>query len=451
MSDEKKPVEPAKAADEASKITKEAAKPAKKSWSNPALRAMGIPKISLPSRNWMIFWTVLASIGGGIYYDRHEQKKIREKYSEQVKALGEEVYASNRIPRKLTIFIAPPPDAFLEESLKHFRHYIKPVLNAAAIDFDVYTEGRQGEIRAQIAEKIREMRRKAVDDAKKEEEAARAEAYAKSWTKFFKEDVTNAFKKIRFSKEEEPEIFVDRHDLYTPADVLGLYKIVEPLKPTRDDETTAESTGGIICIGRGAYKEYMNGVQEGLLGPLDKPEEKIEEVKVEGVEGTEEATESKKEVEISDFGEKEEGEQPEQDPVPKPYIRQADYQSALLAPELDMSTVVRDNNNVPVMFEQPVYIYPIPKLVGISNWPRKIYRFFTQRELAESVSSETLSVVYGKSRPFEFKDSFLAKEEELNWPKKWVERGRKKDSEWVQELEVDTRIADRLRVFEPPK
>ena len=27
----------------------------KKGWSNPALRMMGIPRISLPSRNWMIF------------------------------------------------------------------------------------------------------------------------------------------------------------------------------------------------------------------------------------------------------------------------------------------------------------------------------------------------------------------------------------------------------------
>lgn len=449
MSEEKKPAGPA---DNAAKPASETSKPAKKSWSNPALRAMGIPKISLPSRNWMIFWAVLATVGGGIYYDKHEQKKIREKYSEQVKVLGEEVYTSNRIPRKLTIFIAPPPDSFLEESLTHFRRYIKPVLIAAAIDFDVYTEGRQGEIRSQIAEKIREIRRKALDDQKKKDEDVRAEAYSKSWTKFFKEDVPSVFKKIRFSKEEGPEILVDRHELYTPADVLGLYKIVEPLHPTRDDEIDSQLTGGIICIGRGAYKEYMNGVQEGLLGPLEKPEEKIEEVKIETVEGAEPVTEKNKdEVEIDDFGQKEDGEQEKQDPVPKPYISQKDYQSALLAPELDMSTVIRDNNNVPVMFEQPLYIYPLPKLVGISNWPKKIYRFFTTRELAESVTSDTLAVVYGKSRPFEFKDNFLAKEEELNWPKKWVERGRKKNSEWVQELEVDSRIADRFRVFESPK
>lgn len=429
----------------------DAAKKAKKSWSNPALRAMGIPKISLPSRNWMIFWTVLATIGGSIYYDKHQQKLIREKYMKQVENLGQELYASNRLPRKLSIFIAPPPDDFLEESLKHFRRYIKPILNAAAVDFDVYTEGRQGEIRSQVAEKVRQLRRKAIEDQQKKEDEARAEAYSHSWTKFFKEDAVNVFKKLKFSKEKETEVYVDRHELYTPTDVLGLYKLVEPLNPVSDDEKDIHLAGGIICVGRGSYKEYITGIHEGLLGPLEKPEENTEVMKVDPVKNEETTSDEIKEgenVEIEDFGQQEEIEKKNQDPVPKPYIKQTEYDSAVLAPEFDMSMVIRDDKNVPVLFEQPLYVFPVPRLSGIKNWPKKIYRFFTKRELAESVSSQTLAVVYGNSRPFEFKDRFLAKEEELDWPKKWVERGRSKNSEWVQELEVDNRIGDRLRVFD---
>lgn len=446
MSEEKKPVD-------TGKDIGDAAKKAKKSWSNPALRAMGIPKISLPSRNWMIFWTVLTTVGGTIYYDKRQQTLIREKYMQQVAQLSEEVYNADRIPRKLSIFIAPPPDDFLELSLKHFRRYIKPVLNSAAIDFDVYTESRQGEIRSQVAEKIRQMRRKAIEDEQKQKAALDAEAYAHSWTKFFKQDIPNVFKKLRFSKEEEPEVYVDRHDLYSPADVLGLYKVVDTLKPVLDDASDPAVTGGVICIGRGAYKEYLSGVHEGLLGPLEKPEEKIEQVpdldtkEGEIKEGAEGET-KKEEVEIDDFGQKEDEEQNKPDPVPKPYIKQAEYDSGVLAPELDLTHTVRDSNNVPVLFEQPVYVFQVPRITGIANWPRKIYRFFTKRELAESVTSETLAIVYGKSRPFEFKDRFLGKEEELDWPKKWVERGKAKNSEWVQELEVDNRVGDRLRVFE---
>lgn len=52
--------------------------PKKKGFSNPALRMMGIPRISLPSRNWLIFWSVLIGVGSSIAYDKYEQKQIRK-------------------------------------------------------------------------------------------------------------------------------------------------------------------------------------------------------------------------------------------------------------------------------------------------------------------------------------------------------------------------------------
>lgn len=420
----------------------DAAKKVKKSWSNPALRAMGIPRISLPSRNWMIFWSVLASIGGGIYYDKQQQKKIREKYMAQVEALSKEVYPTERLPRKVSVFIAPPPNDFLDQSMSHFRKYIKPLLNAAAIDFEVYTENRQGDIRSQVAERIRDLRKQTVEKQRQREEDAKKEAYNRSWTKFFKEDVRNLFKKA--PKKEEQEVYVSRHDMYTPVDLLGLYRVAEPVKPVRDDENDILHAGGVICVGRGTYKEYMNGVQEGLLGPLEKPAEPVPEPAAELPEGE---NESKAE-EVEDFGQKEGAEQKKQEPVPKPYIQPADYASGTLAPELDFTEVIRNDKNVPVLFEQPLSVFAIPKLSGFMNIPRKIYRYFNTRKMAEEVSEKTLPIIYGRSRPFEFKDRFLGKEEELDWPKKWVERGRAKNSEWVQELEVDERIANRMRVYE---
>lgn len=424
-------------------------KPAKKGWSNPALRAMGIPRISLPSRNWMIFWTVLASIGGGIYYDKHQQKLIRDKYMKQVESLGQEIYTSERLPRKLTIFIAPPPDDFLEESVRHFRRYIKPILNAAAIDYDVYTENRQGEIRSEVAEKVRQLRRERIEQEQKSEAHAREEAYAKSWTKFFKEDVPKVF---QFRKEPEPEVYVARHELYDVKDLVGLYRVLGTVQPVRDD-VADEVCGGVICVGRGAYKEYVNGIHEGLLGPLEKPEEPVQEAAIDIVQevregGEQEATEStekKEEPDSEDFAQKE-GEA-KQEPVPKAYISAQQYAQGVLAPELDLSHTVRNDKNVPVLFEQPVYVFPVPKLSGFLKMPQKIYRYFTLRNLADDVGKHTLTVVEGRSRPFEFKDKFLGKEEELDWPKKWVERGRTKNSEWVQELEVDDRVTQRMRVF----
>lgn len=402
----------------------------------------------------MIFWTVLAGLGGGIVYDKHEQKKIREKYMKQVEHLGEEVYSTNRVPRRLTIFIAPPPNDFLQESLKHFRRYIKPVLNAAAIDFTVFTEERQGDIRSEVAEKIRQLRRERLAQKVKEEERLKQEAYDRSWTKFFKESVPNAFKGLG-RKSDEPEVLVNRQDLYSPKDVLGLYKVLEPIKPERDDSKDIDLSGGVICIGRGTYKEYMAGVHEGLLGPLEAPPPPPPEPKkIEEIVGDTEANPADKDEkseadEISDF----ELSIPKDKlaPVPKPYILPSEYANAQLAPELNMNEVIRNDKNVPVLFEQPLAVFIVPKITGMLNIPRKIYRFYTKRTLAESVSNETLTIVDGHSRPFQYKDKYLGGEEELDWPKKWVERGKKKNSEWVQDVEIDERVTSRMRVFEAKK
>ncbi|KAF8003508.1 hypothetical protein HF325_002753 [Metschnikowia pulcherrima] len=305
--------------------------------------------------------------------------------------------------------------------MRHFRRYIKPILNAAAIDFEVYTENRQGDIRAQVAEKVRQLRRDQIAKQAADEAKQAQIAYEKSWSKFWRESVPLVLKEFK-KTEQEPEKYVSRQDLYTPMDVLGLYRIIEPVSPARDHGDDALLCGGVVCIGRGAYKDAKTDTET-----------------------------EKKAPEVADFAEKEGEGQKKQDPVPKPYILPSDYAQGELAPELDFEQVIRNNKNAPVIFEQPLYVFPVPKLSGFLNMPRKIYRYFTTSEMAEEVSENTMCVVNGNSRPFEFKDKFLGKEEEVDWPKKWVERGKAKNSEWVQELEVDERVTSRMKVFDSGK
>lgn len=418
----------------------------KKQWKNPALRRLGIPRWSLPSRNWMIFWTVLASIGGGIAYDKYEQSLIRKKYMELVKPLAEEKYELDRVPRKLTIFIAPPPNDFLDSSLKLFKKFIKPVFNAAAVDFDIFSETRQGDIRAHVAQKIRDMRKEEIAKQQKMIKDAEIAKYNKSWTKFFKEDIPNLFKK----QEPQQEVIKSRSELYEAKDVLGIFKIVDPISPVPDDTRDPLKAGGVVCIGRGAYKEYMNGVHEGLLGPLEKPQFLIdEEQKLEDEKQQERLEKIAKA--------KEEGKEPEPEPVEnedqprpvvKPFIKPEDYANAELAPEFDLSKIIISEKNVPALFEQPIYVYPVPNLVGFSKIPWKIYRYYTKRWLAEDFGSRALNVIENKSRPFEYKDVFQAKEEELDWPKGWIKRAHEKNSEWIQEFIVDERVTNRMRVLD---
>ncbi|GME86934.1 unnamed protein product [Ambrosiozyma monospora] len=92
--------------------------PKPKGYSNPALQMMGINSIRLPSRNWMIFWISLATLSGGIVYDKWQQKQLRKKYIELAKPVGDQPFEVNQLPRKLRIYVVPPPNDYLNESFK---------------------------------------------------------------------------------------------------------------------------------------------------------------------------------------------------------------------------------------------------------------------------------------------------------------------------------------------
>lgn len=416
-------------------------KKVKKVWANPALRMLGVPRFSLPSRNWMIFWTALASLGGGVAYDKYQQGQIREKWMKEVEHIGGTIYDTGKIPRKMTIYVAPPPNDFLVETLKHFRRFVKPVLNAAAIDFEMYSENRQGDIRQTVAKQMRDLRLAKIAEKEAEIAALKQAQYDKSWTKFFK-GIPNYFQfKKNIVDEEETK---KRFELYKPTDVLGLYQLFDTVEVVKEDAIDPLHAGGVICIGRGAYKEYITGIHEGLLGPLEKPQALIDdEIRVE--------EEKQKIIEEKLAAGKvipEEDEDEKKKPVVKPFITPEFYAEAQLPEELDFSKIIKDENNIPVLFEQPVYVFPMPNLLGFKTIPRKIYRYYTTRFLADDCGFRASSVVNNKIREFKFKDTLMAKEEESDWPKKWVQTGKEKNSEWVQELVVDERITNRMRVYD---
>ncbi|EGW29860.1 uncharacterized protein SPAPADRAFT_144050 [Spathaspora passalidarum NRRL Y-27907] len=390
-------------------------KPPKKGWSNPALRMMGIPRLSLPSRNWMIFWTVLASIGGGIAYDKYQQKQIRAKWMEKVEPLSHVTYTTEKLPRKLTIYIAPPPNDFLDESLKLFKKFIKPVLNASALDFEIFSETRQGDIRSAVAQRIRNLRQ------------AQSEQPTEP-------DVKPV---VPVSSGDAEEVLVSRSDLYKAKDVLGLYKIFPSEVELHPEDSDSDIAGGVVCIGRGAFKEYITGLHEGLLGPLTKPQFVIDE-------------ELKAEQELKEKAEQEDSddEEPNLKPVPKPWIKPEQYAEASFAPELDISRVVKTSEGIPEFFEQPIYVFKVPNLIGFTTIPLKIYRYFTKRWLADDYGAKATGVVMNKTRPFTKDDLDFAADEEKEWPKKWVKTGKERNSEWVQDLQADDRIISRLKVFD---
>lgn len=412
-------------------------KPKPKGYTNPALQAMGIPRLRIPSRNWCIFWAVTGSLTAMYVYDRRERKKKRQEWKDRVSFMATQRMDPMQLPRKVLVYVAPSPGDYLETTMSHFRQYIKPILVAAAIDYEVRSESRQGDIRAMVAEEIRNQRRSSVGLPTSEDE-----------------------KTIENRQLQE--------------------SLTEHLEKNQE--------GGVICVGRGAYKEYMNGVHEGWLGPLEAPVEVNNETGIEAVnevhkeeissdaayntvdethkevneiapenaenlgnsEINEEPlttdihqaeSETKPENENNNDNDKEEEDKKDEEkrkPVPKPYILGQDYMDAELPAEF--STLAKFD---------PIAAIPHEHIQGFKNIPIRIYRFFNRRQVANEIGEATAAAIFGHTRAFNPRhDDQLLVEEEDYWPNKWKKKGLESNSEWMREFIIDERVCGNMRVYD---
>lgn len=460
--DSAKPAEPAPAA--TSGAVPPPPKP--KGYTNPALQAMGIPRLRLPSRNWSIFWAVVGSVSGIIIYDRYERKARRQFWKDQVAQFATAPMDAMELPRKVTVYMTPPPNDYLDISQQHFRQYIKPVLTASAVDYVVRTESRQGEIRAMVAEEVRNKRRK-----------------------------THGIP----TSEADPNHNKDEIALQIERGI------------------TRDQTGGVICIGRGAYKEYINGLQEGWLGPLEAPVEPEEPVVLtdKTVETLDDATNSqqvvsspipaaktseKEQEDAAAFPDQEADERdilgydreettetakPEdaapnpadeakkaeeeakdkRPPVAKPYILGMNRGPKVWGPEIttDADLLAAKPEDV----SEPIAILEHRHILGFLNMPIRIKRFFSRRELSDQMGESTAAVVFHVFRPFnngpqgeeteQLRDDNsestsdadkLIVEEQNDWPSRWRQKAEDNNSEWIWPFGVDSRLAEKLRVYD---
>lgn len=399
-------------------------------YTNPAFKAMGIPALRLPSRNWMIFWTVVTTSVGGIIYDKHQQNQIRNKYRGMVEPLSQQHMSTDRKPRKVTVFIAPPPSDYLDTSLKVWKRYVKPLLYWGGLDYEVIEEDAQGMIRNEVASRIREFRKHLMELQS---------------TKSSIEKLDNQKKNEKHDPEElekfdplQARQFKKEFD-YSKA--LGVYREWNNPQVVYEDSLVEDPAlgGGVICLGRGAYKEYITGLHEGLLGPLEEPPSPEPDTKKLKEEET-----SKDTTEPESFEEETAGRRR----IPPPFIKPAQYSSVDYPNELQ--GIVRDpKTSCPFLPYQSFLVVPIPNLIGFLSIPERIYRFYNKRYFAEEVLRATKDLVLKNGiRSFEDpKDLNICKEEELDWPKSWVQRGMDRESEWTRELKSDPRVTQKLHVY----
>lgn len=99
-----------------------------------ALAHTGIPhgvllwKPRLPSRNWLIFWSVSLSLSYAYYYDRSECKRIKQEVVERVEKYGREPMPGGSLgePRRVVVWAGRwGGDDDADRAGRYFRKYVK--------------------------------------------------------------------------------------------------------------------------------------------------------------------------------------------------------------------------------------------------------------------------------------------------------------------------------------
>ncbi|OOQ91015.1 Mitochondrial import inner membrane translocase subunit tim54 [Penicillium brasilianum] len=391
---------------------------------NPVFKMMGLPNIrfKLPSRNWMIFFTITGSFAGAIIYDRREKRRSQQKWCDLVAHIANEPLSVDQMRRKLTVYLAAPPGDGLRVARDHFKEYVKPILTAAALDYTVIEGRHEGDVRASTAESIRKLRRKAGEQS---------------------------------SVIEEPSVESAVLDM---RERMGIR-----------DEPGAK---GDLVIGRHTWKEYVRGLHEGWLGPLSPPPPPVAEVVAEVV-AAEPIEETLKGLAAGDQPsdaaqaspeQKAEPEEKKEEKPSKPagpaeaYILPTDYPSAHLPSSIPQSF----DSSAPIEF---------PHILGFFNTPIRLYRYLTQRHLAESIGSQVAALVLAAdARPYRdesfssdsevsaasadttpsstYEQQTLLEHEEKEWHKsvhKRDEENKDKEREWLDDIVLDQRIASRMQ------
>jgi len=370
----------------------------------------------------MIFLTITGSFTAAVIYDKREKRRVQRKWCKLVEHVAKEPLDPRSMPRKLTVFLEGPPTDGLRTAQDHFKEYVKPILVASGLDWEFIQGRKEGDVRAELAEKIRNQR---LPPDQRTEEDLVAETRAKAGIQEF------------------------------------------------------DGPRGDIVIGRHTWKEYVRGLHEGWLGPLTEPPRPVEETLV-----VEAGTEKKEEEKIEtlpgitihespkDSAEKQASDAPKPDekpkkpPQPAPFISTSNYNSAPtplgLPTEFDPSTPI-----------------PFPHILGFLNTPKRLYRFLNRRVLADSIGRETAAIILSTYRPYHTTTGTISEDisfqsddngspqskaqetaqtaeqqsaliaEEKEWHKSTRKRVEgEPERTWLEPIVLDPRIAARMRRFE---
>ncbi|WFD23241.1 mitochondrial import inner membrane translocase subunit tim54 [Malassezia equina] len=334
---------------------------------------VGIPEAALkwkprlPSRNWSIFLTSVAALTYLYYDDRRQCKKIMEEYKERVRGLSEEVVHPLDHPRKVHVYTAKyPGDDNYDVGVRYFKRYVKPILVAAAVDYEITSGTKYGNLARELCERIHERRRNL--------------AGLEPWT-------TNTVAGTSLPTTLSPAQFLQR-----------------------------ELDGAVVLIGRPAYKEWAWALREGWGTSIPSTrvdrDEQLASVLSEDSTFEEQVPEPKSDIQ------EEETEEPAQPVATQGFMlpSQVGLQSlqhksgkpSFAAPPTSIVSQAQPETPsaptepeqllppvAPIPAQPPICFVDFTNLVGWRNIPRRIVHFFNHRSDARLGAEAGLSIVLG--------------------------------------------------------
>lgn len=350
------------------------------------LKYVGIPesvlawKPRLPSRKWCMFWASLAGLGVVYYDDRRQCKKIMEEYKERVRGLSEQSMHPLEHPRKVLVYTAKyPGDDNYDVGVRFFKRYVKPILVTGAVDYEITSGTSYGNLARELRNRIHQRRRNL--------------AGVEPWT-------TNTVAGTSLPTTLSPAQYLQR-----------------------------ELEGAVVLIGRPALKEWAWALKEGWgttipVKPVDFSEKLASELSEDSAfEEITEAATSKSDVSTSTQSHERDSEAalPAVPTVPGRGFSvptQAGLQSMQGRPPFSpfaippsaaqsQSVVTEATSELgsepepelppmsPIPAQPPICFVDFTNLVGFSNIPRRIARFFYRREDVRRGAEAGLSIVLG--------------------------------------------------------
>lgn len=305
-------------------------------------RISRINTIKCPSKPWIVFFLSFFPFSGLIIYDKNEKKKIIEKYCNKVRFLSEKPMDPLELPRKVKIYMSLPPGNDIWMIQNHFQEYIRPILQAGAVDYEIIQGNKEGDLQRQVSEEIFQYRRGESGLSPK------------------------------------------------------MCKVMANVRPSTEENSA-------IIIGRHSLKEYLAGVHDGWLKPLESSSVLLNS--------------SKASVNIL------------KESAPS-VLSKKDSQSHL-----------------PVDVTIPTLQFiPYPYVLGFLNMPVRIYRFLNRRFLAQSIASKTVDIILSShTRLWTDDDEYLGEEECRGWPKQY--RTRTTAGVWTDNFALDKRIMNHVYLY----